>query len=59
MFVFMSCGTEDWLYSRNKKFADELKKQKINHVLVEIPGKEHDSMCFKEKKKKKMRKMCL
>ena len=55
----MSCGTEDWLYSRNKKFADELKKQKINHVLVEIPGKEHDSMCFKDGLWEGMRKMCL
>lgn len=52
-FVIMTCGTDDWLYSRNKKFADILKRQNIPCVFLIIDGN-HDGPCFREGLRKAM-----
>lgn len=45
--VIMTCGKDDWLYSRNKKFANVLKRQNIPCTFLEINGN-HEVSCFRE-----------
>ncbi len=45
-FIF-SCGSEDWLFSRNKKFIECVKREGLCYKFVEIPEGDHDSECFK------------
>lgn len=40
-FIYMSCGTEDFLYKNDRDFADLLQQKKIPHEYRELPGK-HD-----------------
>lgn len=40
-FLYVDCGTEDWLFPANRDFADLLVKQKIPHEYRQLPGK-HD-----------------
>jgi S-formylglutathione hydrolase FrmB len=40
-FLYLDCGTEDWLLQPNRDFADLLLKQKIPHEYRQLPGK-HD-----------------
>lgn len=40
-FLYLSCGTEDFLYKANHEFAGVLQKKKIPHEYRELPGK-HD-----------------
>lgn len=40
-FLYLSCGTEDFLYQANHEFAGVLQKRKIPHEYRELPGK-HD-----------------
>jgi S-formylglutathione hydrolase FrmB len=37
-FIYLDCGTEDFLYQNNRDFADLLQKQKIPHEYRELPG---------------------
>ena len=45
---FLSCGTCDRLYNRNKSLARELKKFRFNHSFVQLEGEKHDSDCFRK-----------
>ena len=40
-FIYVDCGTEDFLYQNNRTFADLLIEKKISHEYRELPGK-HD-----------------
>jgi S-formylglutathione hydrolase FrmB len=40
-FIYVDCGTEDFLYQNNRSFADLLVEKKIPHEYRELPGK-HD-----------------
>ena len=40
-YLYLDCGTEDWLYQANRDFADLLLKQKIPHEYRQLPGR-HD-----------------
>ncbi len=40
-FIYLDCGTEDFLYQNNRNFADLLVEKKIPHEFRELPGK-HD-----------------
>jgi S-formylglutathione hydrolase FrmB len=40
-FLYLDCGTEDWLLQPNRDFADLLLKQKIPHEYRQLPGR-HD-----------------
>jgi S-formylglutathione hydrolase FrmB len=40
-FLYLDCGTEDWLLQANREFSDLLVKQKIPHEYRQLPGK-HD-----------------
>jgi S-formylglutathione hydrolase FrmB len=40
-FLYIDCGTEDWLLQPNRDFADLLLKQKIPHEYRQLPGR-HD-----------------
>lgn len=42
-FLYLDCGTEDWLFQTNRDFADLLLKQKIPHEFRQLPGR-HDWM---------------
>jgi putative tributyrin esterase len=37
-FIYLDCGTEDFLYQYNRDFADLLQKRKIPHEYRELPG---------------------
>jgi S-formylglutathione hydrolase FrmB len=37
-FIYMSCGTEDFLFANNRQFADVLDQKKIPHEYRELPG---------------------
>ena len=37
-FVYLSCGTEDFLYQNNRNFDDLLLEKKIPHEFLESPG---------------------
>jgi S-formylglutathione hydrolase FrmB len=37
-FIYLDCGTEDFLYQNNRDFADLLQKQKVPHEYRELPG---------------------
>lgn len=37
-FIYLDCGTEDFLYQSNRDFADVLQKKKIPHEFRELPG---------------------
>jgi S-formylglutathione hydrolase FrmB len=37
-FIYLDCGTEDFLYQNNRDFADLLQKQKVPHQYRELPG---------------------
>lgn len=37
-FIYLDCGTEDFLYKNNRDFTDLLQKQKIPHQYRELPG---------------------
>lgn len=57
-YVVMTCGTNDWLYTRNKKFEDELIRRNIKHIMIEILGGNHDTDCFKEGLWEAMKVLC-
>jgi S-formylglutathione hydrolase FrmB len=40
-FIYVDCGTEDFLYQNNRSFVDLLVEKKIPHEYRELPGK-HD-----------------
>ncbi|HXH68758.1 MAG TPA: alpha/beta hydrolase family protein [Pyrinomonadaceae bacterium] len=40
-FIYVDCGTEDFLYQNNRNFADLLVEKKIPHEFRQLPGK-HD-----------------
>jgi S-formylglutathione hydrolase FrmB len=40
-FIYLDCGTEDFLYKNNRDFSDLLQQKKIPHEFRELPGK-HD-----------------
>jgi putative tributyrin esterase len=40
-FIYLDCGTEDFLFQNNRDFTDLLIKQKIPHQYRQLPGK-HD-----------------
>jgi S-formylglutathione hydrolase FrmB len=40
-FIYLDCGTEDFLYKTNRDFSDLLQQKKIPHEFRELPGK-HD-----------------
>ena len=40
-FIYVDCGTEDFLYQNNRSFADLLVEKKVPHEYRELPGK-HD-----------------
>lgn len=44
---FVTCGTEDFLYSRNIAFAEALNKRGIKHQFYPIEHGEHDADCFR------------
>ena len=37
-FIYLDCGTEDFLYKTNREFADLLQQKKIPHEFRELPG---------------------
>lgn len=37
-FIYLDCGTEDFLYQNNRDFTELLQKQKIPHEYRELPG---------------------
>lgn len=37
-FIYLDCGTEDFLYQNNRDFSELLQKQKIPHEYRELPG---------------------
>ena len=37
-YIYLDCGTEDFLYQSNRDFADLLQKQKVPHEYRELPG---------------------
>ncbi len=37
-FVYLDCGTEDFLYKSNREFANLLQEKKIPHEFRELPG---------------------
>jgi len=37
-FIYLDCGTEDFLYQNNRNFADLLVEKKIPHEFRELPG---------------------
>jgi putative tributyrin esterase len=37
-YMYMSCGTEDFLIATNREFSDLLLKKKIPHEFRELPG---------------------
>jgi S-formylglutathione hydrolase FrmB len=37
-FIYLSCGTEDFLYQNNRDFAGLLQEKKIAHEYRELPG---------------------
>jgi S-formylglutathione hydrolase FrmB len=37
-FIYLDCGTEDFLYQNNRDFLDLLVKQKVPHEYRELPG---------------------
>lgn len=37
-FIYLDCGTEDFLYRSNRDFADLLQEKKIPHEFRELPG---------------------
>lgn len=42
----ITCGTEDWLYSRNIQFIEELCRQDINYCFFSLEDGSHESDCF-------------
>ena len=44
----VTCGTEDWLYSRNKKMTKVLAQYGIDFYFYSQDGKTHEEECFKE-----------
>lgn len=40
-FIYLDCGTEDFLYGTNREYAGLLQEKKIAHEYRELPGK-HD-----------------
>ena len=37
-FIYLDCGTEDFLFQSNRDFADLLIKKKIPHEFRQLPG---------------------
>ena len=37
-FIYLDCGTEDFLYQNNRNFADLLIEKKVPHEFRELPG---------------------
>ncbi len=37
-FVYLDCGTEDFLYQNNRDFANLLQEKKIAHEFRQLPG---------------------
>lgn len=46
-FFVITCGTEDWLYSRNMEFVNILDEMKIGYRFFAIKGEGHEANCFK------------
>lgn len=44
----LTCGTKDWLYSRNLDFIEKLKEQGISHRFIPVQDGDHESECFRE-----------
>jgi putative tributyrin esterase len=40
-FIYLDCGTEDWLMETNRKFSELLLSKKIPHEFRQLPGR-HD-----------------
>lgn len=40
-YLYLDCGTEDWLIETNRKFAERLLSKKIPHEFRQLPGR-HD-----------------
>lgn len=45
--IVASCGTKDWLYSRNLKYIREMENNKLNYKFFALEDGEHDAKCFK------------
>jgi len=37
-FIYVDCGTEDFLYQNNREFANLLQEKKISHEFRQLPG---------------------
>lgn len=46
--IVATCGTSDWLYSRNLKFVEEMDDNKVNYKFYSIENGDHEPECFKE-----------
>jgi S-formylglutathione hydrolase FrmB len=44
--IYMSCGTDDMLCSRNQKLLKHLRTKELDVTWEEIPGGQHDWDCF-------------
>lgn len=45
--IVATCGTKDWLYSRNLKFVEEMDKLRLNYKFYSLENGGHNSECFK------------
>ncbi len=46
--IVATCGTKDWLYSRNLEFVKAMDKNQLSYKFFEIEAGMHDAECFKE-----------
>lgn len=46
--VYLTCGTADLLYSRNREVCELLKKKNMEYVFLEIEQGEHNYLCFEK-----------
>ena len=48
--LLMTCGTDDWLYEKNKRFLKQLTEAKISlsFLLFSIEGGKHEADCFQK-----------
>lgn len=46
--LYFSCGSGDWLYTRNLRVLNMLRNHQIPYTFFEISEGKHDSRCFRE-----------
>ena len=46
--VVLTCGTKEWLYSRNKDLMETLDKLKMRYKFIPIEEGKHELECFRE-----------